>query len=96
MLGAPVEDWRQIDLGNLQSKVTWNGEVNDHGNTGNALDHPLNGLAWIADHLAQRDGSLKAGDIIMTGSALKTQFPKAGDSCSYIIEELGDVSVKTV
>lgn len=96
VLGKPVEDWQNIDLGNLKSHVTWNGTINDHGNTGNALGHPLKGLAWIANHLAKRGGALKSGDIIMTGSALKTQFPKAGDNCTYMIEGLGDVSVTVV
>lgn len=96
VLGKPIEDWQKIDLGNLESTVTWNGKDNDHGNTGNALGHPLNGLAWIANHLAKRGGALKAGDMIMTGSALKTQFPKAGDICTYTIIGLGEVTVKTV
>lgn len=96
VLGKPLEDWQKIDLGNLESTVTWNEKDNDHGNTGNALGHPLNGLAWIANHLAKRGGALKAGEIIMTGSALKTQFPKAGDSCTYTIMGLGEVTVKTI
>jgi len=96
VLGTPVENWRKIDLGNLKSTVTWNGVVNDHGNTGNALGHPLNGLAWIANHLARRGGALNAGEFIMTGSALKTQFPKVGDNCLYEIEGLGSVFVEVV
>jgi len=31
-----------------------------------------------------------------TGSALKTQFPKSGDSISYQIAGLGDVSVRVM
>ena len=63
----------------------------DHGNTGNALGHPLEGLAWIANHLAKRGGAMTKGQVIMTGSALKTLFPKAGDKCTYKIEGLGEV-----
>ncbi len=95
VLGAPVENWHLIDLGNLSGKVTWNGELLDSGNTGNALGTPLNGLAWIANHLANRGGRLLAGEIVMTGSALKTRFPIAGDCCTYEVEQLGEVSLCT-
>lgn len=91
VLGKPVYDWQALDLGNLKSSIEWNGETVDHGNTGNALGHPLEGLAWIANHLAERGGALTKGQVVMTGSALKTLFPKAGDTCVYKIEGLGDV-----
>ena len=93
VLGTPLENWRQIDLGNLDGAVTWNDELLETGNTGNALGHPLNGLAWIANHLASRGATLLAGEIAMTGSALKTRFPDAGDCCTYEIEQLGKVSL---
>lgn len=95
VLGAPVENWQHIELGNLAGTVSWNGEVLESGNTGNALGHPLNGLAWVATHLAGRGGALRAGDIVMTGSALKTRFPIAGDYCTYAVEQLGEVSLHT-
>lgn len=94
VLGDPVEDWQIIDIGNLTSHVEWNGEIVDHGNTGNALGHPLEGLAWIANHVAKRGGEIKEGQVIMTGSALKTRFPKPGDICTYRIDELGEVVAK--
>ncbi|MEO1161104.1 MAG: fumarylacetoacetate hydrolase family protein [Pseudomonadota bacterium] len=94
VLGEPVDDWRRIDLGNLAGNVTVNGESLDSGNTGNALGHPLNGLAWIANHLAGRGGVLRAGEIVMTGSALKTRFPAPAESYSYSVEHLGQVSLQ--
>ncbi len=93
VLGEPIDNWRHIDLGNLAGTISWNGELLDSGNTGNALGHPLNGLAWIANHLADRAGALRAGDIVMTGSALKTRFPVTGDHCTYAVEQLGEVSL---
>ncbi len=93
VLGTPVEDWHLLDLGNLNCTVRWNGEWLESGNTGNALGNPLNGLAWIANHLAGRGGKLLAGEIAMTGSALKTRFPDAGDCCTYEVDQLGKVSM---
>lgn len=96
ILGRPVENWNRSDIGNLASSVEWNGEVVDQGNTGSALGHPLNGLAWVANHLAMRGQSLRAGEVVMTGSALKTRFPKPGDRCTYTIDGLGSVSMEVL
>lgn len=95
VLGEPVTDWRHIDLGNLAGTVTLNGESLDSGNTGNALGHPLNGLAWVTNHLAGRGRHLKAGEIVMTGSALKTRFPAPGDGYAYTVQNLGEVTLQT-
>lgn len=94
VLGEPVEHWQHVDLGNLAGVVKLNGESLDSGNTGNALGHPLNGLAWVTNHLAGRGKTLRAGEIVMTGSPLKTRFPAPGDSYTYTVEQLGEVTLK--
>ena len=96
VLGAPLSDWRDLDLANAQGRLTWNDEQIDKGLAGDALGHPLEGLAWIANHLISRGKSLRQGDIVITGSALKTQFPKPGDRACYRIEGLGEVAVEVV
>ena len=95
VLGTPVEHWQHIDLGSLAGMVTLNGESLDSGNTGNALGHPLNGLAWVTNHLAGRGRRLLAGEIVMTGSALKTRFPVPGDIYTYAVAQLGEVTLQT-
>lgn len=94
VLGTPVTDWRSLDLAGAAGALTWNGEVIDRGFAGDALGHPMEGLAWIANHLNARGQSLSKGDIIITGSALKTQFPKPGDQACYRIAGLGEVSLQ--
>lgn len=96
VLGTRNEKWQHLDLGNLRSEVVWNGVADEHGNTGDALGHPLNSVAFVANHLGKRGKHLKAGEIIMTGSALKTRFPKSDDSAIYKIEGLGEVVAKVV
>lgn len=94
VLGAPVANWRNLDLANAVGELTWNGDIIDRGVAGDALGHPLEGLGWIANHLNARGQSLNKGDIVITGSALKTQFPKPGDRACYRIEGLGEVSIE--
>ncbi|MEM7216563.1 MAG: fumarylacetoacetate hydrolase family protein [Pseudomonadota bacterium] len=97
VLGEMVHDWQSLDVGNLQSEVIWNGVADETGNTGAALGHPLNSVAFVANHLQSNGKQLKAGEIVMTGSALKTRFPVTGDSIVYRVDGLGEVvaSVKS-
>lgn len=93
VLGPEVTDWRSLDLEKASVDLTWNGALVDQGVTGDSMGHPFEGLAWIANHLQSRGQALKAGDIVITGSALKTRFPEVGDEITYRIEGLGEVSV---
>jgi len=94
VLGEKTTDLSGLDIGNLATRVLVNDQSNDHGNTRDALGHPLNSVAFVANHLAQYGKQLKANEVVMTGSALKTQFPKSGDTITYQVSGLGDVSVR--
>jgi 2-keto-4-pentenoate hydratase len=37
---------------------------------------------------------MAAGDIVITGSALKTRFPEIGDEVAYRIAGLGETTVR--
>jgi 2-keto-4-pentenoate hydratase len=37
---------------------------------------------------------MRAGEIVITGSALRTRFPQAGDEVTYRIEGLGEATVR--
>jgi 2-keto-4-pentenoate hydratase len=37
---------------------------------------------------------MTAGEIVITGSALKTRFPEIGDEITYRIESLGEATVR--
>jgi len=96
VLGTPVADWQDIDLALAPVSLTWNGETIDQGVAGDSMDHPFEGLAWTANHLAAQGRALKKGDIVITGSALKTRFPAPGDTISYAITGLGETIVRVV
>jgi len=94
VLGAPVTDWQSIDLATTPVELLWNGEVVDEGVAGDSMGHPLEGLAWIANHLAPLGRSMTAGEIVITGSALKTRFPEPGDEVTYRIAGLGETTMR--
>jgi 2-keto-4-pentenoate hydratase len=94
VLGPELADWRRLDLTSTHVELIWNGEVVDRGVTGAAMGHPFESLAWLANLLAGRGRAMQAGEIVITGSALKTRFPEAGDEVTYRIEGLGETSVR--
>jgi 2-keto-4-pentenoate hydratase len=94
VLGPEIADWRGLDLERAPALLSWNGEVVDQGVTGAAMGHPFEGLAWLANLLAGRGRAMKAGEIVITGSALRTRFPEAGDEVTYRIAGLGETSVR--
>jgi 2-keto-4-pentenoate hydratase len=58
------------------------------------MGHPFEALAWLAKLLAGRGRGMQAGEIVITGSALKTRFPQAGDEVTYRIAGLGETTVR--
>jgi 2-keto-4-pentenoate hydratase len=57
------------------------------------LGHPFNSVAWLATHLASRGASLKAGDVVMTGSVMKTVFPEEDAHYRFELQGLDAVEV---
>jgi 2-keto-4-pentenoate hydratase len=60
------------------------------------LGHPFNSVAWLATQLASRGVGLKAGQVVMTGSVMKTVFPVEDASYSFGLEEIGVVEVQVI
>jgi 2-keto-4-pentenoate hydratase len=89
VLGAPVTDWRRLDLAALTARLTINGREIGTGKGGDVMGNPLNALAWLADKLAAAGRPLRRGMIVMTGSMVPIQFPAAGDRAVVKVEGLG-------
>ncbi len=90
VLGPEVTDWRGLDLAAAAGRMEINGETVGQGVGGDALGHPLEPLAWLANKLNQRGSLLKAGDVVMTGSIVATKWLKAGDEMTTYVEGLGE------
>lgn len=91
VLGEPVRD---LDAGFLQAVegvAFIDGREVGRGTGRDVLGHPLDALAWLANHLNGRGLALKAGDIVTTGSLVKSQFPVAGNRVAFKLAGLGEV-----
>jgi 2-keto-4-pentenoate hydratase len=93
VLGTPSMAWKQMDLATAPVSLSYNGEI-ETAVTGAAMGNPLISLAYLASLLAAQGRSLKAGDIVMSGSTLATRFGKAGDHAVYTIDGLGSVEMR--
>jgi 2-keto-4-pentenoate hydratase len=58
------------------------------------LGHPFNSVAWLVTQLASRGLKLKAGQVVMTGSVMKTIFPVEDATYRFDLEEIGSVEVQ--
>jgi 2-keto-4-pentenoate hydratase len=82
------------DLAPLLGRATRNGDLIGEGYGRDILGHPFNSAAWLATHLAARGTALRAGQVVMTGSVMKTIFPDQDAHYRFEIEGLGAVEVR--
>jgi 2-keto-4-pentenoate hydratase len=85
ILGAPLPNWEELDLVDTQTVLKVNGDTLGSGRTGDALGHPFEAVAWLANHLNSRDRYLRAGEFVMTGSTVITFFPQPGDQVHFVV-----------
>jgi 2-keto-4-pentenoate hydratase len=68
--GAPVRDWRKLDLENLAITLTHDGSVAERGNSARILGNPLLAVIALANAQPLPAGGLKRGQIVTTGSCI--------------------------
>jgi len=93
VLGAPVADWRGLDLAALSGRMLVDGAEVGRGHGRDVLGHPLNALAWLAGTLARRGRGLEAGEFVLLGSLVQTQWIAPGAEVAIEIEALGRVEM---
>jgi 2-keto-4-pentenoate hydratase len=93
VLGAPTTaDWRAIDLVEERPVVTLRGRrFVGHGK--NVLGDPRVALAWLANELRQLGVTLKAGEVVTTGTCHAPLPIQSGDRFEADFGAFGKVSV---
>jgi len=94
VLGTPVTDWQAIDLAAVRGVAKINGNNVGEGRGADAMGHPLDAVAWLADHLASIGRGLLRGDVVITGSIVTTKAVAAGDVVRFDLTELGTVELR--
>jgi 2-keto-4-pentenoate hydratase len=94
VLGKAVARTKAPDLLKVAGRAMVNGEEAGRGTGADVLGHPHNALAWLANHLADEGKGLHAGQIVLTGSLVKTVWLNAGDRVKMELDGLGTVEAK--
>jgi len=68
-----------------------NGVIEESGIAAAVLDHPANGVIWLAQKYAQIGRTLKAGQIVLAGSFTRPVNVKSGDTIEADFNEYGRV-----
>jgi 2-keto-4-pentenoate hydratase len=82
------------DLEGMLGHATKDGAAVGEGFGRDILGHPFNSAAWLATQLNSRGVGLKAGQVVMTGSVMKTVFPEEAAGYRFEFEGLGSVEVQ--
>jgi 2-keto-4-pentenoate hydratase len=82
------------DLEAALGRATKDGVAIGEGFGRDILGHPFNSVAWLATQLNSRGVGLKAGQVVMTGSVMKTVFPEADAGYRFELGGIGVVEVR--
>src|SRR6185437_13271497 len=92
VLGPPSESMRPESLRDVTASMTINGLQVGRGAGTDILGEPLQVLCWLANNAAAWGTPLLAGDVILLGSLVQTQWVQAGDAVTVTNDPLGEVA----
>ena len=88
------ETWRQTDLSQHAVSVRRGNETVAVGTGANVLGDPRIGLTWLANELLSQGQSLKAGEVVMTGTCVVPVPVAAGDAMTADFGAFGQVRAR--
>ena len=93
---AATADWRALNLSAHKGQLFRNGAVAEEGAGHNVLGDPRIALTWLANELSRHGETLKAGQVVTTGTCVKPVPIAQGDHFEGDLGVLGRVSVSIV
>ncbi|WP_315830770.1 2-oxo-hept-4-ene-1,7-dioate hydratase [Bradyrhizobium prioriisuperbiae] len=85
-----------VDLRWIGALLFRNGQIEETGIAAGVLNHPAQGVAWLANRLAPHDEELKAGEIVLAGSFTRPVDISRGDTFHADYGPFGSVSCQFV
>jgi len=93
--GRPVKP-DAVDLRWVSALLYKNGVIEESGVAAAVLNHPANGVAWLANKLAPWDECLEPGEVVLGGSFTRPTAAVAGDTFHADYGPLGSISFRFV
>lgn len=94
VLGSRLVSATTVDVGNLGIVMEVNGKIVETGSSASIYDHPARSLAELANMLARRGESLKAGQVVLSGGATAAVALNPGDRVRVEIDKLGSAEFR--
>lgn len=92
ILGAERRRLDTIDVANIDAVLRRNSEVVASGNSAEVLGNPLTAVSWLANRVESFGVRLKAGDVILPGTATRAIEVRPGDYFEAEFIGLGSVT----
>lgn len=92
MGGRPFRPSDDVNLAWVGGACLRNGEVEETGLSAGVLGHPAHAIAWLANKLAAHGESLKAGEILLSGSFIRPVAARPGDTFQADFGPFGSVN----
>jgi 2-oxo-hept-3-ene-1,7-dioate hydratase len=93
--GRPVRPM-DVDLRWVGALLHKNGVIEETGLAAGVLNHPGNGVAWLANRLAPHGEQLNAGDVVLAGSFTRPTVGVRGDNLHADYGPLGSITFRFV
>ncbi len=93
--GRPVRPM-DVDLRWVGALLHKNGVVEETGLAAGVLNHPANGVAWLANKIVPYDEQLNAGDVVLAGSFTRPTTAVKGDTLQADYGPLGSIAFRFV
>ena len=90
--GGRVVRPHDVDLRWVSALLYKNGVIEESGVAAAVLNHPANGVAWLANRLAGHGVSLTAGQVILAGSFTRPVWVQPGDTFHADYGPLGSIA----
>ncbi len=94
VMGARPVRPDSLDLRWVGAILYKNGQIEETGLAAGVLNHPANGIAWLAQRLSAWDEHLAAGEIVLAGSFTRIAAASSGDQFCADYGPLGSLNVR--
>jgi len=94
ILGGRMTSLEGLDLRYVGMVFEKNGEIIDTAAGAAVMGNPVTSVAWLVNKLGSYGVGLHAGDIVMSGSLIRSVKVEAGDEVRGYFDRLGDVRTR--
>jgi 2-oxo-hept-3-ene-1,7-dioate hydratase len=93
--GTPLRP-HDVDLRLVPGILYRNAEIEETGVSCGVMGHPANGVAWLANKLAELGVTLEPGQMLLAGSFVRPVWAQLGDTIRADFGSLGSVAIQFV